>query len=134
MIEATRYYKKLDERGSARRHHFRKFQVRKFGLPKRQPERRVARSQLDADFMAAKVELIRLRVAEKKRELVPLEYMRAVEDKAIGVVRTAMSGMAARCAGNDLQLRRKIDQVVYEARAQLAAISSNSPMKLMSRH
>src|SRR5262245_13370195 len=33
-----------------------------------------------------------------------------------------MSGMAARCAGNDLQRRRKIDQVVYESRVQLAAI------------
>jgi len=30
--------------------------------------------------------------------------------------------MAARCAGNDLQLRRKIDQVVYETRVQLAGI------------
>ena len=52
----------------------------------RAPERRVARSQVDAEITAAKAELIRLRVAEKKRELVPLEYMRAVEDKAIGVV------------------------------------------------
>jgi hypothetical protein len=32
----------------------------------------------------------------------------------------AMSGMAARCGGSDLQLRRKIDQVVYETRVQLA--------------
>jgi len=33
-----------------------------------------------------------------------------------------MAGMAARCAGSDLQLRRKIDQVVYETRGQLAGI------------
>jgi hypothetical protein len=88
----------------------------------RAPERRATRSQVDADFTAAKAELIRLRVAEKKRELIPLEYARSVEDKAIGVVLTAMAGMAARCAGNDLQLRRKIDQVVYETRVQLAGI------------
>jgi len=31
-----------------------------------------------------------------------------------------MSGMAARCGGSALQLRRKIDQVVYETRVQLA--------------
>jgi hypothetical protein len=41
-------------------------------------------------------------------------------DKAIATVLTAMGGMAARCAGNDLQLQRKIDQVVYETRVQLA--------------
>jgi hypothetical protein len=35
-------------------------------------------------------------------------------------VLVAMSGMAARCGGSDLQLRRKIDQVVYETRVQLA--------------
>jgi len=40
---------------------------------------------------------------------------------AISVVLTAMAGMMARCAGNDLQ-RRKIDQVCYETRLQLAAI------------
>jgi hypothetical protein len=66
--------------------------------------------------------LIRLRVAEKKRELMPLEYARGVEDKAIGVVLQAMAGMAARCAGSDLQLRRKIYQVVYETRLKLATI------------
>jgi hypothetical protein len=31
-----------------------------------------------------------------------------------------MGGMGARCAGHDLQLRRKIDQVVYETRVSLA--------------
>jgi hypothetical protein len=85
-------------------------------------ERCVGRSQADPNFTTAKAELIRLRVAEKKRELVPLEYMRAVEDKAIGTVLTALAGMAACCAGSDLQLRRKIDQAVYETRVQLAAI------------
>ena len=56
-------------------------------------ERCVGRSQADPNFTTAKAELIRLRVAEKKRELVPLEYMRAVEDKAIGTVLTALAGM-----------------------------------------
>jgi len=33
----------------------------------RAPERRAVRSQVDQDFTSAKAELIRLRVAEKKR-------------------------------------------------------------------
>ena len=31
-----------------------------------------------------------------------------------------MSGMAARCAGPDLALRRKIDRVVYETRVAIS--------------
>jgi hypothetical protein len=88
----------------------------------RDPSRRVAKSQVDADFTRAKAELIQLRILEKRRTLIPLEYARSVEDKAIGVVLTAMSGMAARCGGSNLQLRRKIDQVVHETRVQLAGI------------
>jgi SMODS domain-containing protein len=99
----------------------------------RAPERRVARSQVDRDFTAAKAELIRLRVAEKKRELIRLEYMRAVEDKAIGVVLQALSGMAARCAGNDLQLRRKLIRLSTKPARSWRLFSTNSPMKLMSR-
>ena len=41
-------------------------------------------------------------------------------EKLIAVVLTAMSGMGARCAGADLEMRRKIDQVVYDTRVQLA--------------
>ena len=100
----------------------------------RAPERRVARSQVDTDFTAAKAELIRLRVAEKKRELIPLEYARAVEDKAIGVVLTAMAGMAARCAGSDLQLRRKITRSPTRPVCSWQVFSTSSPIKLMSRH
>jgi hypothetical protein len=88
----------------------------------RAPERRVAKSQVDADFTAAKAELIRLRVAEKKRELIPLEYARSIEDKAIGIVLTTMAGMASRIAGSDLVLRRRVDEIVYETRKSLAAI------------
>jgi hypothetical protein len=32
----------------------------------------------------------------------------------MGTVLAAMGGMAARVGGHDLQLRRKVDQVVYE--------------------
>jgi hypothetical protein len=86
----------------------------------RDPERRSARSQADADFIKAKTELIAIHVREKKRELIEFEEAKEVTEKAIGIVLTAMSGMAARCGGSDLQLRRKIDQVVYETRVQLS--------------
>ena len=43
-----------------------------------------------------------------------------VTEKAAAIVLTAMSGMAARIGGHDLQLRRKVDQIVYETRVKLA--------------
>jgi hypothetical protein len=33
---------------------------------------------------------------------------------------TQMSGMAARIGGHDLQLRRKVDQIVYETRVAMS--------------
>ena len=88
----------------------------------RAPERRTARSKVDADFIKAKTELIAIRVREKKRDLIELEYAKEIQDKTAAVVLTAMAGMAARIGGSDLQLRRKVDQIVYETRVQLANI------------
>ena len=39
----------------------------------RRERRQSPRSEADADFQRAKSELIRLRIAEKKRDLIPLE-------------------------------------------------------------
>jgi hypothetical protein len=41
-------------------------------------------------------------------------------EKLIGIVLTKMSGMGARIGGRDLQLRRRVDEVVYETRVDLA--------------
>ena len=59
---------------------------------------------------------------EKKREPIELEEAKVVMDKAIGITLTAMSGVSARIAGCDLHQRRKIDQIVYETRVELANI------------
>jgi hypothetical protein len=64
----------------------------------RDPERRSARAQADADFVKAKTELIAIRVREKKRELIEIEYAKEVMEKAIATMLMAMSGMSARVA------------------------------------
>jgi len=56
--------------------------------------------------------------------LIPLEYAREVEDRAIATVLTAMAGMAAHIGGADLQLRRRVDEIVREAHIPLAAVLS----------
>jgi hypothetical protein len=88
----------------------------------RRERRQSPRSEADAEHAKAKAALLRLRIAEKQRELVPRVDFDAVIDGIAGVVLTHLSGMAARCS-NDLMVRRKIDAVVYEVRKEMAKIA-----------
>jgi hypothetical protein len=90
----------------------------------RSERRGSARAQADAAFTAAKTKLIEMRVQEKQREMIPIDEAIETTDKIIGIVLTNMSGMAARCAGYDLPLRRKIDQVVFETRVAISEAAS----------
>ena len=47
-------------------------------------------------------------------------------ERLIGIVLTQMSGMGARIGGHDLQLRRRVDEIVYETRVKLAIPSISS--------
>jgi hypothetical protein len=88
----------------------------------RRERRQSPRSEADAEHAKAKAALLRLRIAEKQRELVPRADFDAVIDGIAGVVLTHLSGMAARCS-NDLTVRRKIDAVVYEVRKEMAKVA-----------
>ena len=90
----------------------------------RRERRQSPRGEADADFQRAKSELIRLRIAEKKRELIPREEAVSTTDEVIGLVLTHLSGLAARCAGHDLPLRRRIEQVVIETRVAMSEAAS----------
>ena len=71
------------------------------------PERKQSpRSEADADFQQAKTELIRLRIAEKQRHLIPLEEAVGHMDELVGLFLTRLSGFAARCGSRDLTVRR----------------------------
>ena len=93
----------------------------------RDPERRPARPQADANFVRAKTELIDIRIREKKRELMRIREKKrelmetdntiADMEKLIGIVLTKMSGMGARIGGRDLQLQRRVDEVCTPLRA-----------------
>jgi hypothetical protein len=64
--------------------------------------------------------MLQLRVMEKRRELVQLDEVNAMIDALVGLILTQMSGMPARIGGHDLQLRRRVDQVVYETRVAMS--------------
>ena len=88
----------------------------------RRERRKSPRSEADAEHAKAKAALLRLRIAEKQRELVPRADFDAVIDGIAGVVLMHLSGMAARCS-NDLMVRRKIDAVVYQVRKEMAKVA-----------
>ena len=62
----------------------------------RDPERRSARSQADADFIKAKTELIAIRVREKKRELIEFEEAKAVTKAIVQGVSSGQRSSQAR--------------------------------------
>ena len=78
------------------------------------------RSEADADFQRAKSELIRLRIAEKQRRLIPLEEAVGHMNEVVGLFLSRLSGFAARCGGRDLATRRAIDQAVYDLRLEIS--------------
>lgn len=90
----------------------------------RDPERRSARTQADAEHVKAKTELLQLRLMEKRHELVRQTDVDALIDGIVGVTLTAVSSMPARCAPRgDLATRRCIEQVVFEVTTEIANIA-----------
>jgi len=90
----------------------------------RAERQRSPKSEADTEFAAAKAELIRIRIAEKKRDLVQQDEVNELIDSMMGVVLTALSSLPARCAPRgDLATRRSIERVVFEVRTEIAAIA-----------
>ena len=85
----------------------------------RDPERRSAKSKADQEFTQAEADLIRIRIAEKQRELILYSEAEETGDKMIGTVLTKLSGLSARVGGDPIQ-RRKTEQVVFEIRTKMA--------------
>ena len=61
----------------------------------RRERRQSPRSEADADFQRAKSELIRLRIAEKQRHLIPLDEAVGHMDEVVGLFLSRLSGFAA---------------------------------------
>jgi hypothetical protein len=85
----------------------------------RDPARRAAKSAAASEFTAAKTELIRMRIAEKQRTLIPIDDAIATTDAIVGIMLTKLSGMGARVS-RDLTIRRAIDAVIFEIRTEIA--------------
>src|SRR5258705_13936918 len=60
----------------------------------RREHRRSSRAEADADHVKVKTEMLQLRLMEKKRELVRQSDVDEMIDGIVGIVLTALSGMA----------------------------------------
>jgi hypothetical protein len=90
----------------------------------RRNRKRTPRHDADAKYARAKTEMLQLKLAEKRGELVRQSDVDALIDQLLGITLTAMSSMPARRAprGN-LATRRCIEQVVFEVRTEIANIA-----------
>jgi hypothetical protein len=89
----------------------------------RRERRQSPRAEADAEHAKAKAELLRIRIAEKRRTLVERDKVNELIDGIAGVTLTALSSLPARCAPRgDLPTRRAIERVVYEVRTEIAAV------------
>jgi hypothetical protein len=86
----------------------------------RRERRQSPRGEADADLQRAKSELIRLRIAEKQRHLIPVDEATSNMEQLVGLFLTGLSGLSARCGGRDLAVRRAIDKAVYDLRVEIA--------------
>ena len=79
--------------------------------------------------LAVKTEMLRLRLMEKKRELVRQEDVTEMLDQIAGLTLTALSGWPARIAGQDLGLWRRAEAVLRELRADISKACSEMAAK-----
>ena len=64
--------------------------------------------------------MLRIRIEEKKRELVPLDVYESMIDQMAGLVLTKLGGWPARVAGHNLGLRRRAEALLRELRTEIA--------------
>ena len=91
----------------------------------RREHRRSPRTEADAAHIATKTEMLQLRLAQQRRELVRRADVDALIDGIAGTVLTHLSGMAARCS-RDMVVRRNIDAVVMQIRREIAEACSKA--------
>jgi phage terminase Nu1 subunit (DNA packaging protein) len=89
----------------------------------RSQHRRSPRAEADGELARARAEWLRLRTAERMKELVPAETFDAAIDELAGATLVAMSSIPARLFpyAHNLAERRRCEAVIFQVRRELAA-------------
>ena len=85
----------------------------------RSPERRSARSEADAKFLAAKTALLEVRMMEKLGSLVPVELLDEMIDSIVGMYRTELAMLPARFT-RDVRERHRLEALVRDLLKRVA--------------
>jgi len=81
--------------------------------------KRTTKTAAESRVRDARAEEIEMRVAERRRELIPIDDATLALDLLVGRVKEEMGGIAARVT-RDIDLRRKIEAEVNGAQARIA--------------
>jgi hypothetical protein len=90
----------------------------------REHHRHTPRSAADVSHIGAKTEMLQLKLAERRRELMPTVEHNAMIDAMAGLVLTHLGGWPARIGGADLGLRRRADALLRELRVEISQAAS----------
>jgi hypothetical protein len=82
------------------------------------------RTQAHVSFQQAKAELIQIRIAERKKELMLASECYETLDEMHGLFMTALSSLPAKIGGRDLGERRKVERAIYDMRVELSAAAT----------
>ena len=90
----------------------------------RDPARRSARPEAAATYAEARTQLLRIRIEEKQRKLVPRGGCRCADRPHCRghLDRVVQPACAVRAPRGDLAIRRSIERVVFEVRTEIAAV------------
>ena len=87
----------------------------------REQHRHTPRSKADAEHTAVKTEMLKLRLMEKRKELVRQTDVDELIDNIVGTMLTHLSSMPAQVAPiGDLATRRRFEQWVFQTRTAIA--------------
>lgn len=82
-------------------------------------ERRTSKSAADSRVRDARASEIEMKIAEKKRELIPLEDAIGAMDYLVGVVNDGLNSIPASVT-RDLELRRSLENTVHQTQERIA--------------
>jgi hypothetical protein len=90
----------------------------------REARKRSPKSEADSAFTQAKAELLQIRIAERKKELMLASECYEMQDEMFGLFMTALSSLPAKIGGRDLARRREVERAIYDMRVELSAAAT----------
>ena len=86
----------------------------------REARKRSPKSEADSAFTQAKAELLQIRIAERKKELMMASECYEMLDEVHGLFMTHLSALPAKIGGRDLAMRRTVEKAIYDMRVELS--------------